>query len=95
MIRFPALGQNVKILPMSSDVKMTDEPEQHDRKPGREAASRSREVRAGHLPVSEFASGIIGASAPFGRSDFPLPIESIHYEHPEPVPVRVLEDERR
>ncbi|GAB3996377.1 hypothetical protein GCM10029992_16320 [Glycomyces albus] len=38
--------------------------------------------------------GLIGASAPFGRSDFPLPVKSIHYEHPGPVPERVLEEER-
>lgn len=79
---------------MSSDVKTADSGEHQDPKPGREVATRSREVKPGHLPVSEFAAGIIGASAPFGRSDFPLPVKNIYYEHPEPAPVRILEDER-
>ncbi|WP_100445053.1 hypothetical protein [Glycomyces xiaoerkulensis] len=63
--------------------------------PSREAArARSREVKPGHLPVSEFTSGRIGAAAPFGRSDFPLPLQQIHYSHPEPAPERILEEER-
>ncbi len=94
MIRFPAPGRAVKILAMSSDVKIADPGEHQDPQSSSELAIRSREVKPGHLPVSEFASGIIGASAPFGRSDFPLPVTSIHYEHPGPVPERILEDER-
>ena len=56
--------------------------------------TRNRQVKDGHLAVGEITSGRMGASAPFGRSAFPLPLDQIHYEHPEPVGERVLDDER-
>ncbi|WP_026931579.1 hypothetical protein [Glycomyces tenuis] len=71
-----------------TDVKQTGKQANQDVK------TRARAVKPGHVEVGEFTSGTIGASAPFGRSDFPLPIGSIHYEHPESIPQRILEDER-
>lgn len=94
MIPCRAPERAVKLLAMSSDVTIVEHDEQQEPRPGQELETRSREVKPGHLPVSEFASGLIGASAPFGRSDFPLPVENLYYEHPEPAPERILEDER-
>ncbi|MFC3494469.1 hypothetical protein [Glycomyces rhizosphaerae] len=58
------------------------------------AKIRSRAVKPGHLEVGEFTSGHIGASSPFGKSAFPLPARTIHYEYTGPVATRILEDER-
>ncbi|HEU5128694.1 MAG TPA: hypothetical protein VFU12_11955 [Glycomyces sp.] len=67
-------------------------------KAGEQAATspktRNRPVKPGHLEIGEFTSGVMGASSPFGRSHFPLPVSQIHYEHPETVPERLLDDER-
>ncbi|GAB3226702.1 hypothetical protein GCM10027447_17170 [Glycomyces halotolerans] len=38
--------------------------------------------------------GRIGASAPFGKSNFPMPVDRLYYEHPEPAPPRILDEER-
>lgn len=88
MIRCPASEAPVRLLPMS-DVK------QADKQAKKEVKTRSRAVKPGHVEVGEFTSGIIGASAPFGRSDFPLRPGSFHYEHPETNGPRILEEERR
>ncbi len=87
MIRFPAARAPDSIRGMT-DVKKADQQANKDVK------TRNRTVKPGHLEVAEFTSGTIGAASPFGRSNFPLPTEAIHYEHPEPVPTRILEDER-
>ena len=45
--------------------------------------SRSRIVKPGRLPVSEFAADRAGAGSPFGDDiTFPLPTDSLNYEHP-------------
>ncbi len=44
---------------------------------------RSRIVREGRLPVSEFALDRVGAGSPFGDDlSFPLPAERLTYTHP-------------
>ncbi|GAB3647801.1 hypothetical protein [Glycomyces tarimensis] len=60
----------------------------------KDAETRSRTVKPGHLEIGEFTSGHIGASSPFGRSDFPLPVSAIEFEPTEPVSERVLDEER-
>jgi succinate dehydrogenase / fumarate reductase iron-sulfur subunit len=60
---------------------MTAQPEQRVR--GRK--SRSRVVKPGRLPLSEFAFDRAGAGSPFGDDiAFPVPTDRIAYEHPEP-----------
>jgi hypothetical protein len=45
--------------------------------------TRARVVKAGRLPLSEFAFDRQGAGSPFGDDiTFPLPLEGIDYEHP-------------
>lgn len=39
------------------------------------------EVDGGH-PVTELMSPVQGASSPFGEVEFPLPADSLPYEHP-------------
>jgi hypothetical protein len=47
--------------------------------------SRARVVKPGRMPVSEFAFDRAGAGSPFGDDlVFPLPVDSLHYDHPEP-----------
>ncbi len=65
-----------------------------DKQAAKNDKTRNRPVKPGHLAIGEFTSGVMGASAPFGRSNFPLPINEIHYEHPEAAPERLLDDER-
>jgi hypothetical protein len=44
---------------------------------------RTRDVPAGHLPVSEFAAEVQGGLSPFGEDvQLPLPAEAISYRHP-------------
>ncbi|MCH7232080.1 hypothetical protein L0U85_14625 [Glycomyces sp. L485] len=71
-----------------TDAKPAESPGQKD------VQTRSRPVKPGHLEIGEFTSGHIGATAPFGNTGFPLPVKDIHYEHDEPAPPRILEDER-
>lgn len=48
-----------------------------------EEESRERPVRAGHLPVSEFAAERPGPLSPFGEDvEFPLPPDKVEYVHP-------------
>ncbi len=35
--------------------------------------------------VSELAAELVGASAPFGNIDLPLPLERLNYVHPGPA----------
>ncbi|MGI8680335.1 MAG: hypothetical protein ACR2LX_16940 [Jatrophihabitans sp.] len=35
--------------------------------------------------VSELVSDAAGAHSPFGNTEFPLPVEQLHYEHPSPA----------
>ena len=72
---------------------MTDE-KQAAKPAEKDVKSRSRPVKPGHLEIGEFTAGIMGGPSPFGKSNFPLPLKAIHYEHSEPVPERVLDDER-
>ncbi|MGE5828902.1 MAG: hypothetical protein ACM30G_11160 [Micromonosporaceae bacterium] len=45
---------------------------------------RSKVVKPGRLPVSEFAFDRAGAGSPFGDDViFPLPAEALKYAHPE------------
>lgn len=88
MIRCPAAEATVKIQRMSESNIANRQSDTDAFKP------RSRAVKPGHLEVGEFTSGHIGASSPFGVSSFPLPVNSIHYEHDAPVATRILEDER-
>jgi succinate dehydrogenase / fumarate reductase iron-sulfur subunit len=45
---------------------------------------RSKPVKPGRLPVSEFAFDRPGAGSPFGDDiEFPVPVERLTYEHPE------------
>jgi hypothetical protein len=37
---------------------------------------------SGHGPVSELASDRQGSLSPFGEEDFPVPSETLVYEHP-------------
>ena len=47
--------------------------------------SRSQVVRPGRLPVSELAYDRPAAASPFGDDfQFPLPVESLTYLHPQP-----------
>ena len=60
---------------------MTTEP---NRDPQRPSKIRSRLVKPGRLPVSEFAADHAGASSPFGDDIvFPVPPDRLTYEHPE------------
>jgi len=46
--------------------------------------TRSRPVKPGRLPLSEFAFDRAGAASPFGDDIvFPLPVEDLSYEHPD------------
>jgi hypothetical protein len=63
--------------------------------PEKQTQPRSRTVKPGHLAVSEFAAGRIGASAPFGDSvGVPMPLKKVVFEPTDPAPARILEDER-
>jgi hypothetical protein len=64
------------------------------KKAEKKVKSRNRPVKPGHLAVGEFTSGVMGASAPFDKSNLPLPVKQIHYEHSGPVEQRILEEER-
>jgi hypothetical protein len=45
--------------------------------------SRSRTVREGHLPLSEFSFDRPGAASPFGDDlSLPLPLAELTYVHP-------------
>jgi hypothetical protein len=90
VIRFPVSAAADK-LPVMSDSNLANR--ESDR-PVRGDKTRSRPVKPGHLEVGEFTSGHIGASSPFGTATFPLPARTIYFEHSQPQPVRVLEDER-
>lgn len=60
---------------------MTTQPEQSE--PAKK--SRAKVVKAGRLPVSEFAFDRAGAASPFGDDvTFPLAPERLNYEHPGP-----------
>ena len=60
---------------------MTAQPKHSE--PGRK--SRAKVVKAGQLPVSEFAFDRAGAASPFGDDiTFPVPPEYLTYEHPQP-----------
>lgn len=41
-------------------------------------------VGDGEHAVSEFAADLPGALSPFGTEAFPLPVDSLRYEHPGP-----------
>lgn len=88
MIRFPVAKAPDKLLHMT-DVNQAGKQAEKD------VRIRSRTVKPGHMEIGEFTSGSVGASAPFGRSDFPLPVKDIYYEHPEANPPRILDEERR
>lgn len=46
--------------------------------------SRAKVVKAGRMPVSEFAFDRAGAGSPFGDDiTFPVPAERLSYEHPD------------
>lgn len=45
--------------------------------------SKSPEVKAGHLAVSEFLGEHQGPSSPFGDIQLPLPTDRIDYVHPD------------
>jgi hypothetical protein len=52
--------------------------------PTTQLRSRSRTVKPGRLPVSEFAFDRAGAGSPFGDDiTFPVPTERLTYEHPD------------
>jgi succinate dehydrogenase / fumarate reductase iron-sulfur subunit len=60
---------------------MTAEPNRDSQQPPR---TRSKVVKPGRLPVSEFAADRAGASSPFGDDiSFPVPADRLTYEHPE------------
>lgn len=71
-----------------SDVQKADE------QAAKSVKTRNRPVKPGHLEIGEFTSGVMGASAPFDKSNLPLPVKQIHYEHSGPVEQRILEEER-
>ncbi len=57
---------------------------QGDAHPAR-GKSRAKIVKAGRLPISEFAFDRAGAASPFGDDlTFPFPADRLTYEHPEP-----------
>ncbi|CAM3347417.1 hypothetical protein [Stackebrandtia soli] len=52
--------------------------------------SKTKQVKAGHLPIAELHSPLVAASSPFGDNlEFPLPVDLIHYESSSPVPPRI------
>jgi succinate dehydrogenase / fumarate reductase iron-sulfur subunit len=56
---------------------------QTSREPSRPPKTRSKVVKPGRLPVSEFAADRAGAASPFGDDiTFPVPPERLTYEHP-------------
>lgn len=58
--------------------------EQSDTTPKTTRRSRAKVVKAGRMPVSEFAFDRAGAASPFGDDlTFPLPVEQLSYQHPE------------
>ncbi len=62
---------------------MTAEPNPDSQRPPK---TRSRAVKPGRLPVSEFAADRAGASSPFGDDiTFPVATDRLTYEHPESV----------
>ena len=51
--------------------------------PSRSPKTRSKVVKPGRLPVSEFTADRAGAASPFGDDvTFPVPPERLTYEHP-------------
>jgi hypothetical protein len=53
--------------------------------PAARTRSRSKIVKPGRLPISEFAFDRAGAASPFGDDlTFPFPAERLTYEHPHP-----------
>ncbi len=87
-MRFRAAEAPDKLLVMT-DEKQAAKPAEKDVK------TRSRPVKPGYLEIGEFTAGVMGAPSPFGKSNFPLPIKAIHYDRSEPVPERILDEERR
>jgi len=60
---------------------MTTEPTPPQPEPNQPRRIRSRLVKPGRLPVSEFAFDRAGAASPFGDDVvFPLPVEQLDYE---------------
>jgi succinate dehydrogenase / fumarate reductase iron-sulfur subunit len=56
---------------------------QSNQQPEPPRKSRAKVVKAGRLPVSEFAFDRPGAASPFGDDvTFPVPVEQLRYEHP-------------
>ena len=59
------------------------EPKQ-SQQPARPTRSRAKIVKAGRMPVSEFAFDRAGAGSPFGDDlTFPVPAERLTYQHPD------------
>jgi hypothetical protein len=55
-----------------------------DEQGARPRRMRSRPVKPGRLPVSEFAFDRAGAGSPFGDDlVLPLPVEHLRYVHPD------------
>lgn len=49
----------------------------------RRGKQRSKPVKPGRMPVSEFAFDRAGAASPFGDDViFPLPVDKLTYQHP-------------
>lgn len=61
---------------------MAAEPRQIPPDPAKPPKTRSRVVKPGRLPISEFAFDRAGAASPFGDDIvFPLPVEELDYGH--------------
>ena len=61
---------------------MATEPRQTPADPPKAVKARSRTVKPGRLPVSEFAFDRAGAASPFGDDIvFPVPPEQLDYQH--------------
>lgn len=58
-------------------------PKTSEGEPKRARKSRSKPVKPGRLPVSEFATDRSGAPSPFGDDiTFPVPTDRLNYQHP-------------
>lgn len=64
---------------------MASEPTNAELDQPRRRRTRSRPVKPGRLPVSEFAFDRAGAAPPFGDLEVPLPAEQLDYEHLHPT----------
>jgi hypothetical protein len=61
---------------------MADDPKQTQLEQSTSRRTRSRPVKPGRLPVSEFAFDRAGAASPFGDDiEFPVPPEQLDYQH--------------